>query len=170
MRSVLTKNIKQLIPSYVRVGDFNLPVRHRGQQKTCKICNKPGHFARDCQMRGRCFICGSPEHRAEWHEMQRGNSSETSTPVAHEDRNIDEVESEISDDKQERIGETDRNSDIHIEEREECEIAKYMVFATKPAPSNKEEEEEKAERRRRMRRRTTTRTRRRLNHLNYQNH
>ena len=41
VRSVLTKNIKQLIPSYVRVGDFNLPVIHRGQQKTCKICNEP---------------------------------------------------------------------------------------------------------------------------------
>ena len=140
-RSVPIKNIKQLIPSYVRVGGFNLPVRHRGQQKTCKICNKPGHFARDCQVGGRCFMCDNTEHRVEWHEIQRGNnSSETAIAVAHEDRNIDEVESEISDDEQERIRETDGDSDI--EEREEWERAKYMVSATEPAPSDKEEEED----------------------------
>ena len=141
VRSVLIKNLKQLIPSYVRVGGFNIPVRHRGQQKTCKICNKPGHFARDCPMRGRCFVCGNPEHRAEWHEMQKGNSSGTSTPVAHEDRNIDEMESEISEDERERIGETD-GDDSDVEEREQWERTKDMVSATEPAPSDNEEGEE----------------------------
>ena len=42
VRSLLIKHIKKPIPSFVRVGNFNLPVRHRGQEKTCKICQKPG--------------------------------------------------------------------------------------------------------------------------------
>ena len=59
--------------------------------------------------------------------MQRGNSSETSSLVAHKDRNIDEVESEISNDEQ---------------QTEVWERAKNMFLATEPAHSDKEEEEE----------------------------
>ena len=70
VRSVLVRNVKKPIPSFLRVGGFSLPVRHRGQEKTCKICNEPGHFARDCQYKGRCFVCGSEEHRATWNDNQ----------------------------------------------------------------------------------------------------
>ena len=68
VRSLLIKHVKKPIPSFVKVGNFNLPVRHRGQQRTCKICQQSGHIARDCERRGRCFICGSQEHRTDIHE------------------------------------------------------------------------------------------------------
>ena len=46
VRSLLIKNIKKPIPYFVRVGGFSLPVRYKGQQKTCKISDQTGHFAR----------------------------------------------------------------------------------------------------------------------------
>ena len=103
VRSVLIKNLKQPIPSspsYLKVGGFSMPVRHRGQQKTCKICNKPGHFARDCELRGRCFICGNPNHRAGWHDRkQRDDDSETSTHVIYDDEeDVHERGSQVTDD------------------------------------------------------------------------
>ena len=68
VRSLLIKNIKKPIPSYIRVGSYTLPVRHKGQEKTCRICHQPGHVARQCKHRGRCFICGEQGHRAEHHK------------------------------------------------------------------------------------------------------
>ena len=50
------------------MGSFTLPVRYRGQQKTCKVCEATDHMARDCPYRGRCFVCGSYQHQAAWHE------------------------------------------------------------------------------------------------------
>ena len=44
VRSCLVRNIKKPIPSYLKVGIFSLPVRYKGQEKTCKICNQQGHF------------------------------------------------------------------------------------------------------------------------------
>ena len=47
VRSPLVKNMTKQIPSYVEVGGFTLPIRYKGQQRTCKICNQPGHIARN---------------------------------------------------------------------------------------------------------------------------
>ena len=63
------------------MGFFSLPVRYRGQEKTCKICNQPGHFARDCEKRGKCFVCGSMNHRAYWHEENPEDKDKEDTPV-----------------------------------------------------------------------------------------
>ena len=70
VRSMLIRNIKKPIPSFIRIGSFNLPVRHKGQQKTCRLCQQPGHVARDCQSKGRCFVCGDSNHRADHHNTQ----------------------------------------------------------------------------------------------------
>ena len=87
VRSCLIKNLKRPIPSYLKIGGFTLPVRYRGQQKTCKVCNEPGHFARDCPRRGRCFICNSDQHRASWHDDNEEQEA-TQTPIVfvHTDR------------------------------------------------------------------------------------
>ena len=41
VRSALVKNMKKQIPSYVEVSLY------KGQQRTCNICNQPGHRARN---------------------------------------------------------------------------------------------------------------------------
>ena len=85
VRSCLVKNLKKPIPSYVKVGGFTLPVRYRGQRKTCKICEEPGHLARDCPTRGRCFVCGSLNHQANWHDNNR-TYADTTNESDQEDR------------------------------------------------------------------------------------
>ena len=42
VRSSLIKSIKKPIPSFIKVGNYNLPINHRGQVKTCRRCNRPG--------------------------------------------------------------------------------------------------------------------------------
>ena len=107
VRSLLIKHIKKPIPSFVRVGNFNLPVRHRGQEKTCKICQKPGHMARDCDQRGRCFICGSKDHRADAHDKP--------TDIKNM-RPIEEVLRDTSDEENERNGEKSEGKEEEEEE------------------------------------------------------
>ena len=80
-RSFLIKGIKKPIPSFLRVRGFNLPVRYRGQKKTCKICEKTDHLARECPSRGRCFVCGSQDHQAMWHDDDRINEGRDTNSV-----------------------------------------------------------------------------------------
>ena len=75
VRSCLIKNLQRPIPSYIKLGTFTLPVRYRGQQKTCKICESVNHIARDCPTRGRCFVCGSYDHQAAWHDNKMDEES-----------------------------------------------------------------------------------------------
>ena len=85
VRSCLIKNLKKPIPSYIKVGGFSLPVRYRGQQKTCKICAATSHMARECPRRGRCFVCGSLNHKASWHDREQDDtktdSEDQETPI-----------------------------------------------------------------------------------------
>lgn len=76
VRSCLVKSLKKPIPSFIKFSGFTLPVRYRGQQKTCKICEETGHLARDCPARNRCFVCGSYDHRAAWHDKYDSEQDE----------------------------------------------------------------------------------------------
>ena len=58
VRSCLIKNLKMPIPSYLKYSGVTLPVRYRGQVKTCKICESTEHLARECPSRSKCFVCG----------------------------------------------------------------------------------------------------------------
>lgn len=89
VRSCLVKNLKKPIPSYLKLGGFSLPVRYRGQVKTCKICQATDHLVRDCPVRGRCFVCGSYDHRASWHDNNVYDDDELSTQGNYPDSESD---------------------------------------------------------------------------------
>ena len=92
VRSCLVKNLKKAVPSYVKVGGFTLPVRYRGQQRTCKICEKPGHLARDCPARGRCFVCGSYSHQANWHRTNDKYNNTTDESDQEDNRDTESTQ------------------------------------------------------------------------------
>lgn len=95
VRSCMVKHIKKPIPSFLKVGGFSLPARYRGQEKTCKICEKTGHFARDCPTKGRCFICGSYEHRAYWHEREEERDKQQTGETSNRWRSSGRIRSRI---------------------------------------------------------------------------
>ena len=107
VRSCLMKNIKKLIPSFIKVGAFSLPVNYKGQQKTCKICNETQHFARDCPNRGRCFVCGSPNHRAAWHDDTNAKARPHATRENDRDNDIFEDDDHDDNDKPENTNAVD---------------------------------------------------------------
>ena len=41
-------------------------------------------MARDCENRGKCFVCGSETHRASWHDRENESNSESTAPVTTE--------------------------------------------------------------------------------------
>ena len=125
VRSVLVKNMKKAIPSYVKVGGFTLPIRYKGQQRTCKICNQPGHIARNCELRGRCFVCGSHEHRAGWHERQR-EKEESDTPssvsIQEERGKYDDPYDTNTDEEEENTQSIEKTQAETIDEEEDEDI------------------------------------------------
>ena len=107
VRSCLIKNIKKPIPSYIKAGAFTLPIRYKGQQKTCKICQQPNHLARDCPKRGRCFVCGSQFHRASWHDMENYEDRDNDSITIHE---IAEVQTDSPDDEVETLSDVNEGA------------------------------------------------------------
>ena len=114
VRSVLLKNVKKPVPSFIRVGGFSLPVRHRGQEKTCKLCNQPGHFVRDCDLRGRCLVCGSRNHQAAWHR----DNDDAEEYVVREARDNPEEETEGGSEGELEEAEVERREDDIVMERD----------------------------------------------------
>ena len=43
-------------------ADFQVKISYAGQQQVCELCAAPGHIARVCPLRGKCFQCGLEGH------------------------------------------------------------------------------------------------------------
>ena len=52
----------QAIPRHMVIGEVRVKVAYAGQQQVCDMCNAPGHIARNCPDRNRCFGCGQEGH------------------------------------------------------------------------------------------------------------
>ena len=51
------------VPSTLRVGAMNISIKYQGQAPTCRKCDSPEHYARNCHL-VRCFNCGKLGHKA----------------------------------------------------------------------------------------------------------
>ena len=46
---------REAIPRHLSIGDFQVKISCAGQQQVCDLCAAPGHIARVCPLRGKCF-------------------------------------------------------------------------------------------------------------------
>ena len=53
---------KQAIPRNLEVDGYHCKVSYYGQTKECDICEKTGHIAKDCPLRGKYLRCGQAGH------------------------------------------------------------------------------------------------------------
>lgn len=53
---------REAIPHHLSVGDFQVKISYAGQQQVCDLCAAPGHIARVCPLKGKCFQCGLEGH------------------------------------------------------------------------------------------------------------
>lgn len=98
--------IREAIPSYLCFGKFLIRLSHDGQDRTCRRCNRIGHFANecsntfcynceglghmanDCPGPELCCICKSEDHRARycrysWHRSSLPLSPDHNPPQPH---------------------------------------------------------------------------------------
>ena len=120
VRSCLVRNVKKPIPSFIKVRGFSLLVRYKGQLKTCKICEGTDHLARECPERGRCFVCGSRDHRATWHHGKEDDAYENMEDDRRDEQQREpEDENQNNDDKEEdTLAEDDRGEDKHADDND----------------------------------------------------
>ena len=50
------------IPRHMHIGEVPVKVAYAGQQQVCDICHAPGHIARNCPDKNKCFTCGQEGH------------------------------------------------------------------------------------------------------------
>ena len=53
---------REAIPRHLTIGDFQVKISYAGQQQVCDLCVAPGHIARVCPLKGKCFQCGLEGH------------------------------------------------------------------------------------------------------------
>ena len=53
---------REAIPRHLSIGDFQVKISYAGQQQVCDLCAAPGHIARVCPLRAKCFQCGLEGH------------------------------------------------------------------------------------------------------------
>ena len=53
---------REAIPRHLSIGDFQVKISYAGQQQVCDLCAAPGHIARVCPLKGKCFQCGLEGH------------------------------------------------------------------------------------------------------------
>lgn len=54
--------LDQPIPSYIKVGPFQLDIKYTRQEQTCRSCGETGHIARSCPNQ-RCYNCQELGHQ-----------------------------------------------------------------------------------------------------------
>lgn len=67
----------QAIPRNLDVEGFRVKVSYYGQAVECDICERLGHVARDCPLKGKCLWCHQPGHLARECVNPRADSSDT---------------------------------------------------------------------------------------------
>lgn len=50
------------IPWHMHIGEVRVKIAYVGQQQVCDLCDAPGHIARNCPYRNKCFQCGQEGH------------------------------------------------------------------------------------------------------------
>ena len=53
---------REAIPRHMSIGDVRVKIAYAGQQQVCDLCAAPGHIARVCPLKGKCFQCGLEGH------------------------------------------------------------------------------------------------------------
>lgn len=63
---------RQAIPRILSIAEVNVKVAYAGQQQVCDLCQAPGHIARACPLRDKCFQCGLEGHFSRDCPQRRG--------------------------------------------------------------------------------------------------
>ena len=53
---------RKAIPRHMSIGEVRVKIAYAGQQQVCDLCAAPGHIARVCPLKGKCFQCGLEGH------------------------------------------------------------------------------------------------------------
>ena len=53
---------REAIPRHMTIGEVRVKIAYVGQQQVCDLCDAPGHIARNCPFRNKCFRCGLEGH------------------------------------------------------------------------------------------------------------
>lgn len=52
----------EAIARHMSIGEVRVKIAYAGQQQVCDLCDAPGHIARNCPYRNKCFQCGPEGH------------------------------------------------------------------------------------------------------------